>query len=177
MDCAATGSNDGDTLSGEVHVVPPLGGVERRALEGLEALDPWQLGNRELSAGDDQHVGLMITSACLDQPRVTGLLPVRADHLGTSTDLVEYAEVSGDTLEVGLDLGLRRVPARPPWVRGEGELVKMGRYVACRPGIGVVVPDSADALAALEDCDVLVSGPAQHDSCTDAAEAAANNRH
>jgi hypothetical protein len=28
--------NDGDTLSGEVDVVLPLGGVECRALEGLE---------------------------------------------------------------------------------------------------------------------------------------------
>jgi hypothetical protein len=75
---------------------------------------------------------------------------VRTDHLGTSTDPVEYAEIPGDLLEVSLDLGLRRVPARPPWVRGEGEFVKMGGYVARRPGIGVVVPDSAYAVAALE---------------------------
>jgi hypothetical protein len=39
------------------------------------------------------------------------------------------------------------------------------------------MPDSADALTTLEDRDILVAGSAQHDRCTDAAEATANNRH
>jgi hypothetical protein len=40
-----------------------------------------------------------------------------------------------------------------------------------------VVPDSAYALAALENRDVLVAGLAQHDCCAHPAEAAANDCH
>ena len=51
----------------------------------------------------------------------------------------------------------------------------MRRDVAGGAGIGVVVPDAADPLAALEDGDVLVPGAAQHGDGADAAEAAAHD--
>ena len=80
-----------------------------------------------------------------------------------------------DVLEVGLDLGLGRVAARPARVRVERELVQVRRDVAGGAGIGVVVPDATDALAALEHRHVLVAGPAQHHRRADAAEAAADD--
>ena len=47
--------------------------------------------------------------------------------------------------------------------------------VAGGAGVGVVVPDAADALALLEDGDVLVAGALQHHGGADAAEAAADH--
>jgi hypothetical protein len=82
---------------------------------------------------------------------------------------------AGDVLEVGLDLGLRRVAARPPGVGRERELVEVRRDIAGGAGVGVVVPDAADALAALEDRDVLVARAAQQRDRADAAEAAADD--
>ena len=64
-----------------------------------------------------------------------------------------------DVLEVGLDLRLGRVATRPPRVRVERELVQVRRDVAGGAGIGVVVPDTADALAALEHRHVVDSRP------------------
>ena len=90
-------------------------------------------------------------------------------------DPVEHAVAPRDVLEVGLDLGLRRVAARPARVRLEGELVEVRGDVAGGAGIGVVVPDAADPLAALEDRDVVVAGAAQHHGRADAAEAAADH--
>src|SRR6185503_19105307 len=80
-------------------------------------------------------------------------------------------------LEVGLDLGLRRVAARPARVGSEGELVEVRGDVAGRARIGVVVPDAADPLAALEHGDVVVAGALEHRGGADATEPAADDSH
>ena len=85
------------------------------------------------------------------------LVPARALDLGAGADAVEHAVGARDVLEVGLDLRLRRVAARPARVRRERELVQVRRHVAGGARVGVVVPDAADALAALEDRDVVVA--------------------
>ena len=96
-------------------------------------------------------------------------------HLGARPDAVEHAVAARDVLEVGLDLRLRRVAARPARVGLERELVEVRRHVAGRAGIGVVVPDAADALALLEHGDVVVAGAPQHHDRADAGEAAADD--
>src|SRR4029077_1466384 len=80
-----------------------------------------------------------------------------------------------DVLQVVLDLGLRRVTARPARVWLERELVQMRRHIAGRAGIGVVVPHAADPLAALEDGHVLMARALEHHGRPDTAEAGADH--
>ena len=82
-----------------------------------------------------------------------------------------------NVLEVGLDLRLRRVAARPARVRGEGELVEVRGNVAGGARIGVVVPNATDTLATLEDGDIAVTGAPQHHGRSDPAEAGADHGH
>src|ERR1700737_98645 len=57
----------------------------------------------------------------------------------------------------------------------EGELVEVRGNVARGAGIGVVVPNPADPLAALEDRDVVVARLVQHHGRADTAEPPADN--
>ncbi len=175
LDGAAARPDDRDPPAREVDVVAPARGVEGRALEAVQARQRRHRRHRQLAAGGEQHVGLVRARARLQHPLAPLAVPARLLHLGRRADALDHPVAPRDVLEVGLDLGLRRVAARPARVRGEGELVEMRRDVAGGPGIRVVVPDAADPLAALEDGDVLVAGAAQHDDGADAAEAAADD--
>jgi hypothetical protein len=68
LDRTASGPDHGDALAGKIDIVAPLGGMECRAPEGVKALELRNLGHRELTAGGDQYVGLMITVIGCDQP-------------------------------------------------------------------------------------------------------------
>ena len=162
-------------LPGELDVVAPLRGVERRALEALEAGDRRHRRHRELAAGGEQHVGLVRRRRSSAAPTCRARRPSAPAAPRCRADPLEHPVAPRDVLEVGLDLGLGRVAARPARVRRERELVEVRGDVAGGAGIGVVVPDAADPLAALEDGDVLVAGAAQHGDGADAAEAAADD--
>jgi hypothetical protein len=138
LDGAAPRADDRDAAPGEVDVVAPLGGVERGAFEALEPGERRHGRHRQLTAGGEQHVGLVRAGARLQLPRRPLRVPARLEHLGPGPDAVEHAVAGGD-------------------------------------GVGVVVPDAADALAALEDRDVLVARAAQQRDRADAAEAAADD--
>jgi hypothetical protein len=172
---AAARADHRDAAPGEVDVVAPLGGVERGAFEAVEPGERRHGGHRELPAGGEQHVGLVRARARLQLPLRALGVPARLEHLSPRPDAVEHAVAAGDVLEVGLDLGLRRVAARPPRVGRERELVEVRRDVAGGTRVRVVVPDAADALAALEDRDVVVARAAQQRDRADAAEAAADD--
>jgi hypothetical protein len=117
----------------------------------------------------------VIATARLQHPPAACLVPVRTLHLGARADPVAHAVAQRHVLQIRLDLGLRRVAARPARVRLERELVEVGGHVAGGARIGVVVPHAPDPVAALEDRHVLMAGAAQHHGCPDAAEAAADN--
>ena len=100
-------------LPASVDVVPPLGGVERRAREAVEARDRRNGRDRELAAGGQQHVRLVRARARLAAPTCRARRPSAPLHLDARPDPVDHAVAPRDVLEVGLDLGLRRVAARP----------------------------------------------------------------
>ena len=177
LDRATARAQHGHALAGELHVVAPLGGVEGRPLEAVEPRQRRDLGHGQLAAGGEEHVGLVAAGARLEQPAIPLLVPVRPLHLRAGAHALQHPVTLRDLLEVGLDLRPRRIAARPARVRREGELVEVRGDVAGGPRIGVVVPDAADPLAALEDRDVVVARPAQHHGGSDAAEAAAHHGH
>ena len=67
----------------------------------------------------------MRAGARVQQPLAALLLPMGSGHLGACANPIQDPVAPRDVLEVGLDLGLRRVAARPAWVWLERELVEM----------------------------------------------------
>jgi hypothetical protein len=171
LDGTAAGADHRHPPAGEVDVVAPSRGVERGALEAVQASDRRHRRHRELAAGGEEHVGLVRAGAGLQHPRGSLGVPACGLHLGGGADALQYPVASRDVLEIGLDLGLGGEAARPARVRGEGELVEVRRDVAGGTGVGVVVPDAADPFGALEHGDVVVAGAMQHRDGADAAEA------
>ena len=153
----------------------PARGVEGRAVEVLETRERRHGRHRELSAGRDEDVGLVVAGAGLQDPAAALRVPGRPLDLRSGADPVQHTVASRDVLEVVLDLGLGGVAPRPAGVWLEGEFVEVRRDVAGRTRIRVVVPDATHALAALEDRDVLVPRPPQHHDRADAAETAADH--
>ena len=100
----------------------------------------------ELPARGDQHVRGVRPAAGLERPARP---PSQRAGAPRSTSRAS-TPARRARLHVGLDLRLRRVAARPARVGRERELVQVRRDVARRARIGVVVPDAAEPLAALE---------------------------
>jgi len=119
----------------------------------------------------------MITPARFDHPLIARAVPTCAQHFSIGADAVENAVLPSDIFHVGLDLSLGCVAARPVRVGSKRELIEVRGYIARRSGVGVAMPDSADALVSLENSDVVVAGSLQHDGRTDAAEPAADDSH
>src|SRR5207244_11924179 len=115
-------------------------GVERRAVKAVEPGDRRDAGDRQLPAGGHEYVGLVSAGACVERPFAVVAVPARPGDLGVRVDPVEHAVLTSDVLEVGLDLRLGRVAARPARVRFKRELVKVRWDVAGGAGIGGVVP-------------------------------------
>ena len=176
LDRAAAGPDHRHPPAGELDVVAPSRGVEGRAVEALEPRDRGNARTRELAARGDQDVGLVRARAGLQHPPAALVVPLGTLHVRAGADLVQHAMTARDVLDVVLDLGLRRVAARPARVGREGELVQVRGDVAGRAGIGVVVPHAADSLAALEHGHVVVPGPAQHHDRGDTGKAASDHR-
>ena len=155
----------------------PASGVEDRPGELVQAGDRRHLRDRELAACGDQDVRLGRPGAGLERPALPILVPFSSQDLDAGADRVEHTVAAGHVLDVLLDLRLRRVAARPARVRLEGELVQVRGNIACRTGVGVVLPDPAESLALLEDRDVPIAGAPQQDGGADSAEASADDGH
>ena len=160
----------------EAHVVPPARGVERRAFEALQTCDRWDGRDGQLAARRQQDVGFVRPGARVEQPLGAPGVPAGSRDLGVRADPVDDAITMCDVLEVRLDLGLRRVPAGPARVGLERELVEVRWDVARGTRIGVVMPDAADAVSALEDRDVVIARALQHHDRADATETATDYR-
>ena len=103
-----------------------------------------------------------VAGARLERSSARGPRRSARGDLGAGAHAVEHALLARDTLDVGLDLVAWRVAPRPVRVRRERELVEVRGDVACDARVACWLPDAADALAALEDRDVVVAGAAQH---------------
>ena len=95
--------------------------------------------------------------------------------LGASRRCGSIPKSRAHVLEVGEDLRLRRVTARPVVARGERERVQVRGDVAGGARVGVRAPDPADRVAALEHGQLLEPGLAQPDRRADAAEPGADD--
>ena len=145
LDRARAGADDGHPPSGEVVVVPPGGRVEGRAAELIESGQRWDGGSGELPARRDQHIGLVRAAVGeVEHPAAGGVVEPGGGHLDPEAHPREHFESLGDGLQVRADLRLRRVPAGPVGLGGEGERVQGRRDVARRAGIAVGRPDTAD---------------------------------
>ena len=105
------------------------------------------------------------------------LVEGRREHLGREAHARCDAVLLRDPAEVGVDLGLPGEPPRPPVLGREGERVQVARDVAGRPRVGVLAPDPADVVAALEQHEVGDPRLEQLHGRADAAEAGPHDRH
>ena len=148
LDGAGAGADDGDPLAGEVVVVIPARAVDLVALVGVETADVGQLvvGQRP---GRQHHGAGAVALAAVgrDRPDAVGLVELEAVDLDAELDAPAQVEVVDQVLDVTADLAGGRVGPRPGRVLRERERVQQRRDVACRTGIRVVAPGSADAVA------------------------------
>jgi hypothetical protein len=121
LDRTAAGADHRDPLARQVDVVAPASGVEGGPGEAVQAGQRRHARRGELAARGDQHVGLVRTRGRVEQPLRSLAVPAGALHLGAGAHALEHSVAARDVLEIGLDLGLRRVAARPPRVGGERE--------------------------------------------------------
>ena len=97
-----------------------------------------------------------------------------AEQLDPEVEAVEHSRAGGDLLEVGQDLGLRRVGVRPVGVGREREAVEVARDVARGAGVGVGPPRPAEPVGLLDDQELLAV-VLQPDGQRDAGEPGADD--
>ena len=152
LDRARAGPDHRDPLTGQVDVVVPLGRVERRP---VELFDPGERRDRrpgQLSARGDEKVELAGAAVLgAHRPAARGGVEAGARDLGAEVQVRIDPVVRRALPQVGEDLGLRGVAARPAVSWRERERVQVRGHVAGRPGVCVGSPDAADRVAALED--------------------------
>ena len=161
-----------DALAAQVEVVVPPGRVEGMAGEVVDARDRRHPRLRQLAHRADDDVDPLRRAVLEpDVPRAVGLVPVRRDDRATELHARRDAELVGRAAQVGVDLGLQRVPLAPARVDGEGEGVQRRGDVAAGAGVGVVAPDATDVVATLPQAHVVVAVREELGGDRDAAEA------
>src|SRR6185295_14120532 len=117
--------------------VVPVRGVERRALERVEAGQVRDRRLAERTRGGDDDVGRVLAAVGRDVPAVARLVPARVGDRAAGPDVRAQVVAIGDVLDVVLDLGLGRVRAAPVRVQGEAEGVQVRGHVALAARIRV----------------------------------------
>ena len=176
LDRRRAGPDDRHPLAGEVDRVVPPGGVEERAREGLDALDLRQARLGQAAGAGDQRACDDVARRRPAAPDLGLVVPRRALELGAEHDLVGHGVLTGDALEVGLDLRLRRVRRAPVAVAGEGVRVQLARDVAAGAGVGVVAPGPADVVRLLDHDEIRLAVLGQLDRGAEAGEAGADDQ-
>ena len=154
LDGAGPGAHDGGPLAGEVNPVIPLRGVPRRAAEVVPARDAGQGRPVELTDGGDDGVRAQPLAVVQGElPHRAALVELGGGDAGAQPQAGAQPVLGGQRLEVAQDLLLRRkAPAPAP--RPGRERVQPGRHVAGGPGVGVVPPGPAQAVALVDDEEV-----------------------
>ena len=174
---ARAGADDRDALAGEVDVVVPQRGVERRPLEALPAGDVRVRRAGELADRGDEHVDdHRVTAVDLDRPRPGGVVEGGAEHLGVEPAVPAHVVLVRDVPDVVEDRRLPGEPVRPAWVGLERERVERRGHVAGGARVGVLPPHASDVAALLEHHDVVVAAPLELDHRGETAEAGPDDR-
>ncbi len=176
LDRRRAGPDHGHALAGQVVVVVPAGGVERRAPERLQAGDLGVARLAERAGAADQELRADRAARGLDGPALCVGVPGRSEHLGVGAQVAAQAVALGDVELVPPDLGLAGERPRPVRVGGERERVHVRRHVAGAAGVGVVAPGAAEVARGLEHHEVVLAVLEQADRDSHAGEAAADDR-
>ena len=160
LDGRGAGADHRHPPAGEVMVVVPPRGVERRALEPLQ---PGQLRDaRQVQRAQPGHNGLAAHHAPVsgaDLPRGIGIVVLRAGQLGAEPDVRTEPVLVDAVLDVAQDLLLRRELAAPVGLGLEGVGVQVRPDVAGAAGISVLPPGAADPVRLLQDDEVALARP------------------
>jgi hypothetical protein len=171
------GADDRDPFTREVDVVIPPRGVEADAGEPVQA---GQAGNHRVckrTGGDDNVVGGPLTVCRLQAPKLLGWVPIQSLHGAVQHHLSAQPEPFGDISEVGVNfrpLGVEVAPAR---VWCERERIKLALHVDRGARIVVVAPDPADVTGAIQQNEIVKTGPSQTDRGRDATETGTDDRN
>ena len=133
----------------QIHIVPPLRGMEGRALERSHTLDVGQLGLVELPHRADHGVGnkrLFLAGFILDlhMPLRRLFVEARLPHLCLEADVLAQVIFVRSALEIAQQHILRGVMIGPVVVRLEAERIHVVRIVHAAAGIGVLEPGAAN---------------------------------
>ncbi len=156
LHAGGAGADHRHALACEAHrLVRPRGGMERLALERVDARNARHGRRRERADGRDQEARAV--PAAVLQGHLPGagvVLVVRGSHPALELDVAAQVELVGDVVEIAQRLRLRREMLRPvPFLQqllGEGVLVGVALGIEARAGIAVPVPGAADTRAGLE---------------------------
>ena len=181
------GADDADDLVGEAGEVAlrraarvgvvPAAGVERVALERLDAGDARELGTVEGAVRHDHEAGAhAIAAVGGDDPAEGFVVPAQLRDLRLEAGVAVEVELFADGPAVGEDLGRAAVL----FVGDVADLLKQGQVdvgldVAGGAGVAVPVPGAAEVAALLDHTDVFDAGFAQARAGQQAAESAADH--
>ena len=184
LDRGRTGADDRHPLVGQpghpaggvatgVVVVPPVG-VERVALELVDAGDAGQLGPRRRTERHDDEAGLDVVAAVGRQvPALGRVVPVDGAHPCLEQRLVVQVVALADALGVLEDLrDVRVLLLRHVVQLFEQRQVAVRLDVALRAGIAVPVPRAAEVTTGLDDAksgDALLGQPRRSEQPTEPA--------
>src|SRR5207248_320589 len=122
LHAAGPAADDTPALAGIGDAVIPARGVERRTGEALASRDVGEQRLVEEAGGADENIrDIGVAFGGLEVPAALGEL--RPDDFLVEADEPGEAPVARDLLDIGPDLGRRRVFARPVIVRLERKLV------------------------------------------------------
>ena len=107
-------------------------------------------------AGDEELRDELTAVFGEDVPTHFVVVPMRAVDMGVEPDVAPQPVLVRHTLQVILNLRLKRPHVRPVGLGLERERVHVRRDVAGAPGIGVVPPGAADVVGLLQNQEVDV---------------------
>lgn len=173
-----TGSDHRDALVGEVGGVVPVGGVQDRALEGV---DPREVGDVGLGeeAGGGHQIPARACRAVIGVHHPELLLLIPFGGLDADAELHVPCEIVGvgDVRRVAFEFGARREQSRPVGVRRERVRVGHRGDVDGQARVVVHMPGATEVVLAFEDCEVVDAETSEFDGRPEPTESGAHDDH
>ncbi len=155
----------------------PTGGVEDLALEPVETVNVRQCRLGERANGRDHEIRRELPLRSAHVPPRLVLVPSDLLNFDSEPMPVKHVVLSGNPLDVGLNLGLFGVRTAPTGVRREREGIQVRRHIAGRARVGVHPPRAADVISPLEDQEVGVPVLLKGDRGTEPGESGPDDQH
>ncbi|MCY1501190.1 hypothetical protein D9M68_352570 [compost metagenome] len=176
LDGRGTGADHRHALAAQVVVMVPLLGVEHRALELLQAVEPGnRRGGQGAHAGHHELRAVAVAEGVLEVPQLRALVPAQLGDLGAQQGLVLQAVFLPAAFQVALDFRLLGEHPRPLRVRLEGEGIQVRLHVAAAARVVVDPPGAADAGFLLDQQEIVLALLFQADGHAEAGKAAADD--